>query len=52
LHYPHIQKRFAIPQRDIDVFIRMLTAVSDVVLKPNIIPVVPADRDDDIVIAT
>jgi len=52
LHYPHIQKRFAIPDKEIDDAVRMLAAVSDVVLKPAIIPVVPTDPEDDAIVAT
>jgi uncharacterized protein len=52
LHYPRIQVKFMLADQDIADFIAMIQAASDVVFQPAIIPVVPADADDDIVVAT
>jgi putative PIN family toxin of toxin-antitoxin system len=52
LHYPRIQQRYALPDQDIDDFIAFVQAVSDVVVQPNIVRVVPGDADDDVIIAT
>lgn len=52
LHYDHIQKRYGIPDRDIDHFLHFLQGTAEFVLQPTIVPVVAADPDDDIVIAT
>ena len=52
LHYPRIQVKFMLADQDIADFIALIQAVSDVVVQPAIVRVVPADADDDIVVAT
>jgi uncharacterized protein len=52
LRYPHIQKRYSLPDAQIDNYLRQLQSVSDLVRAPIVVPVVTADPDDDIVIAT
>ena len=53
LHYDRIQKKYGIPDEDIDQFIASLRGLADVVALPSTIPaVVATDPDDDTVVAT
>src|SRR5437762_1447276 len=52
LHYDHIQKRYAISDADIDDFADFIQGAAELVIQPSLVPVVTADPDDDIVIAT
>ena len=52
LRYPHIQKRYHLPDTQIDNYLQQLRSMSDLVLAPTVVAVVKADPDDDIVIAT
>src|SRR5260221_140011 len=52
LQYDRIQKRYNMSDADIDDFAAFLHGVSDVVIQPTLVPVVMADPDDDLVIAT
>ena len=52
LRHAHIQRRYGIPDQDIDAYVQFLDSVSDLVLAPAVVPVVLSDPDDDEVIAT